>query len=267
MFISHLGTGKTNTSNSRRSQSPPTCGQSFAPQPPKDTFISSMSEEDQTQSRFLAASLAKAAGSGTREDALIVARELAKVPPSYLRQLRDNGVQVLVGRENITDVAPEYANMQPRGWEKGTTFKDVTGIYDPKRNAVILSTTGHGEEGGPRLAQTHGSDNVVIHEVFHAIEHINPQTFGKNAPFSKAYQADLSQLSDYERQPGEAGMSEGFSESAAKFFNGTPQSESLGAYWQQKGAGDYEGRIETLIKNLNRGEESQVSRYLSSRTF
>jgi hypothetical protein len=184
------------------------------------------------ETRKLALSLISPAGSGSKEDIPIVLEELLKMPPQYLQLLKDKGVRVLVGRDNVVDVVPEFKGVTPRGWEgSGKTWDDAGGMFSIQKNAIIVTTTGHGQPGGPRISTKHGSDNLVLHEAFHAVEHHSPQHFKPGSDFMKAYEADLDLLSDYEKQAGVAGPSEAFAESAAEYFGNGEDSGQLGNFW------------------------------------
>jgi toxin lethal factor len=234
----------------------------------RDTFTGSLSQEDQQQSRFLAASLTKPAGSGNQEDATLVRRELAKMPASQLRLLRDNGVQVLVGRNSVTDVAPELAKIQPRGHGEDGSYRNLPGVFSLERNAVIIAVEGHGTEGGPRIGESHGSENLVLHEALHAVEKYTPKHFKNESDFQQAYTESLPSLPQYERQSGEAGLSEGFAESGARFLTGADQSENLQAFWQTNANPHYEGKAEALYRSLKSAEAPSVlTSYLSQQTY
>ncbi|MCD9032768.1 hypothetical protein LDO32_13635 [Luteimonas sp. Y-2-2-4F] len=176
--------------------------------------------------------------SGTADptDVALVVAELAKMPEAHRQQLADNGVTVVVCRNSVTEHLTELQGVQPRGWPPGSTWDDVPGLYAPDTQSVVIATRGHDTPEGARVPETgngHGSTNLVLHETAHALHAI----VGDPQAFLDARQADLAALSDYETQPGEAGIQETFAESYANVFGGNPDyattHPNLYRYWTE----------------------------------
>src|SRR5262245_29188852 len=128
---------------------------------------------DLRQRAELAAKLVKPGGSGTDEDAALVARELQKFPVDVLERLRAAGTRVVACRGSVTDYLVQLRNVQPRGWKPGSTWDRVPGTFYPSTNEVVVATTGHGTWKGPHVpveGEGHGSKNVVLHEAAHALD-------------------------------------------------------------------------------------------------
>lgn len=158
-----------------------------------------------------------AKGSADATDLALVEAELAKIPAKYRQQLVDNDVEVVVVRGSVTDYYTELQGVRPRGWPPGKTWDDVPGMSRDK--TVVIATRGHGVETGPHVPLSgdgHGSYNLVMHETAHTLHNIA----GYSPEFLNARSADLSALSAYESQAGEAGLSETFAESFANVFGG-----------------------------------------------
>jgi hypothetical protein len=176
-----------------------------------------------------------AMGTADQNDVALVNAELAKVPEKYRKIMQDKGVNVAVVRNSVVEYNPNLQGVQPRGWPPGSSWDDVPGLYDPNTNTVVIATVGHGTTVGPHVPQTgegHGSQNIVLHESGHSFENEI-----KNSPqFIGARNADMQQLSDYEKQSGDAGLSETCAESFANAFGGNPDYSSthpnLDAFWQ-----------------------------------
>lgn len=182
----------------------------------------------------LAKSLTRLGGTATQADADAVAQELAKMPEPALRTLADKKVGVVAARGSVTDYATDLKGVQPRGWAPGKTWDGVPGAYLPKRNEVVIATTG--PAGSPRVPVTgegHGSVNMVVHEATHAIDR---QGGGStSADFLAAHAKDSAVLPSYERQKGKAGPSEAFAESAARIYGGSHGplvTPALDDYWR-----------------------------------
>jgi hypothetical protein len=192
----------------------------------------------------LARQIVKAGGSGTQADVDLVVAELAKMPETALRSLIANKTTVIACRGSITDYRTDLKGVQPRGWPPGATWDTVPGLANSARNEVVIATIGHGTTAGahvPKSGEGHGSANLVIHEVAHAID--GKQTAIRNsssADFNTARNADLAVLSAYETQAGAAGKSETYAESAARYYSGNYGSIStpaLDAYWRNNPLG------------------------------
>ena len=192
-----------------------------------------------TPSQTLAKQLVKPGGTATQADADVVAAELGKMPQGALQSLADNKVKVIAAKGSVTDYATDLKGVAPRGWPPGKTWDDVPGAYIPDRNAVVIATTDAGKAKALRVPATgegHGSMNLVVHEATHAIDRHAPTTLNSmSKDFLAARTKDLPQLPSYERQPGIAGPSETYAESAARVYggvHGATVTPALDAYWR-----------------------------------
>jgi hypothetical protein len=182
----------------------------------------------------LATSLVKTGGSGTAEDAKLVAESLAKLPKSTLEQMQKNGTKVIACRGSVTDYRTDLKGVQPRGWPPGATWDKVPGSNTPDKNEVVIAVIGHGTPAGPHVPKTgegHGCASLVAHEASHSIDQGSPKP-SQSDDFKKARDADMDKLSDYEKQAGEAGPEETYAESAARHAEGKDaDTPHLKKYW------------------------------------
>jgi hypothetical protein len=184
----------------------------------------------------LATSLVSPGGSGTAEDAKLVAQSLAKLPKSSLEQMQKNGTKVIACRGSVTDYRTDLKGVQPRGWPPGATWDKVPGANTPDKNEVVIAVIGHGTPAGPHVPKTgegHGCANLVVHEASHSIDlNGGGPSPSQSDDFTKARDADMNKLSDYEKQAGEAGRQETYAESAARHAEGKDQdTPHLKKYW------------------------------------
>jgi type VI secretion system secreted protein VgrG len=209
--------------------SPPPAPRIDATQPP-GAFKSNLA---------LARELCDAAGSADASDVELVARELAKLPAHVLQRLKNQGTRVKVCRGSVTDHRTELKGVTPRGWPPGATWDQVPGLHSGPAKEVVIATVGHGTPAGahvPTQGEGHGSQSIVIHETFHAVD---LQTGGKpmnaDPAFGAARDADAAALDPYQQQPGSAGLEETYAESAARYYGGDPSyattHPNLHAYW------------------------------------
>ncbi|HEX8446838.1 MAG TPA: type VI secretion system tip protein TssI/VgrG [Sphingomonas sp.] len=185
----------------------------------------------------LAKKLVQPGGSATQTDVNAVVGELKKMPVPALQSLEKSNVKVIAARGSVTDYATELKGVQPRGWPPGKTWDSVPGAYMPGHNAVVIATTGSGANTHvPTTGNGHGSVSLVVHEATHAIDNnIGAKLNSSNATFLSARAKDLGVLSAYESQPGIAGPSETYAESAARFYGGSnvnSKTPALDAYWR-----------------------------------
>jgi hypothetical protein len=192
----------------------------------------------------LAKQIVKAGGSGTQADVALVVAELAKMPETALRSLIANKTKVIACRNSVTDYRTDLKGVQPRGWPPGATWDSVPGVAQNIRNEVVISVIGHGTTAGahvPKTGEGHGSANLVIHEVSHAIDSKQSATRNSSSTdFNTARNTDLAALPAYETQAGVAGKSETYAESAARYYSGNHGSIStpaLDAYWRSNPLG------------------------------
>jgi hypothetical protein len=169
-------------------------------------------------------------GTATPEDANMVAEKLSKLPQQVLDVLKREGVRVVACRGNVTDHRPDLKGKQPRGWEPGSTFEQVQGLYSPDRNECVIST-GAGF-GGRRMVAFNGSVDLVAHEAAHAYDRNINGMFGRPPEFTEARNKDLHKIGDYELQPGDAGPSETWAESFARHQRGADlNTPALRQFW------------------------------------
>ena len=182
----------------------------------------------------LATSLVSTGGSGTAEDAKLVAQSLAKLPKSSLEQMQKNGTKVIACRGSVTDYRTDLKGQAPRDWPPGSKWDKVPGAYTSDKNEVVIAVIGHGTPAGPHVPKTgegHGSVNMVAHEATHSIDRGSPSP-SQSDDFTKAREADMNKLSDYEKQTGEGGPRETYAESAARHAEGKDQdTPHLKKYW------------------------------------
>jgi hypothetical protein len=182
----------------------------------------------------LATSLVKTGGSGTAEDAKLVAQSLAKLPKSSLEQMQKNGTTVIACRGSVTDYRTDLKGVTPRGHPPGSTWDKVPGVNNNARNEVVIAVVGHGTPAGahvPKAGEGHGSVNMVVHEATHSLDRGSPSP-SQSDDFRKAREADMDKLSNYEKQAGAAGAQETYAESAARHAEGKDQgTPNLKKYW------------------------------------
>ncbi len=180
-----------------------------------------------------AQALVSAGGSATEADARVVVAELAKLPVDVLRYMADNGVRVVVAQGSVTDYLTELQGVRPRGWPPGATWDTVPGLA---HGSEVVIAVRDGKVPAP--GDGHGSHNLVIHETFHAIDHVGG--FSENSDFRAAHNADTSSLDAYETQAGAAGREEAYAESAARYYGGDQNSSTstplLTSYWSTRNA-------------------------------
>jgi len=192
-----------------------------------------------TASLLLALRLLRTGGSGDVSDEALVAQELAKMPPSMLQAMIDQGVHVVACRGSVTDYRADLRGVAPRGWPPGSTWDTVPGAYMPDTHEVAIAVTGYGTPAGPHVPQTgegHASANLVIHESTHAVDHAPGGDRSATDPnFTAARTGDLGGLPAYERQAGSAGAEETYAESAARYYGGDSHDAAnhpnLHGYW------------------------------------
>lgn len=101
-----------------------------------------------------------------------------------------------------------------------------------------MATKGHETPRGayvPPKGDGHGSQNLVLHEAAHGLDATTTPARSASPAFNDARNADASNLTPYESQPGVAGQQESYAESAARHFGGDPDANTryphLGEYW------------------------------------
>jgi uncharacterized Zn-binding protein involved in type VI secretion len=188
----------------------------------------------------LALQLLKTGGTADASDVALVAQELAKMPPSMLQAMINQGTKVVVCRGSVTEYRADLRGVQPRGWPAGATWDTVPGAYMGDANETVVATRGHGTPAGahvPKTGEGHGSSNLVIHESTHAVDHQSDGTSrsATDPNFTAARNADSAGLSAYESQAGSAGQEETYAESSARYYGNDPSDAAkhpnLNGYW------------------------------------
>lgn len=196
--------------------------------PPPASRMLAAPEAVSAERRALATRLVQGGGSATQQDVDAVVAEVARLPLPVLRALEANNTPIRVGRENVTDVEPSLRRERPRGWVEGRTFAEAPGIYHPPSRSVILSTEDDGR-GGRRLSDDHGSLDLLVHEVAHALDlrdafGVARGNISDSREFREAYDADRANMArmgrSYLTQHGEAGREEAFAEAFAAYVSG-----------------------------------------------
>ncbi len=182
--------------------------------------------------RELAEAITMPGGHGGAGDKKAVVDEMVKIPRPGLELLKTKNTKVIACKDSVTDVMTELKGVKPRGWPPGMTWDSVPGLYDSASNRVIIAT----KDGKvPPTGQGHGSANLVLHEVGHAIDAMGGG-MSNNADFLQARAKDLGNLTAYEKQEGNAGREETFAEDMARFYGGQADHAKnfagLDAYWR-----------------------------------
>jgi hypothetical protein len=171
--------------------------------------------------------LTVARGTADDFDRAAVAMELAKLPLHMLERLEDQGTQIVVVRNSVTEYRTDLQGVTPRGWPPGSSWDDVPGLYSPSTNEVMVATRGHGTSAGahvPLMGDGHGSFSLALHEVGHGLDR-GGRVSGSEA-FAEARAKDFNNLSAYEQQVGSAGAEETYAEVLGRYYGGDPTLEA-----------------------------------------
>jgi hypothetical protein len=185
----------------------------------------------ETDLKALADSLIVVAGTASASDQAVVVAELLKMPQAALEVLRDEGAKVWVCQNSVTQVRTDLAGVRPRGWPPGSTWDTVPGLFDGGNNRVIIATRAGRV---PPQGDGHGSHNLVIHEVGHAVDHNSAAS--ESPAFVASRKADEKTLGGYESQAGAAGREETYAESMGRYHGGdagdAAAHPNLHRYWE-----------------------------------
>ncbi len=168
--------------------------------------------------RHIASALLRVRGTANLRDAVLVRKELIKLPLGVLKGLLDHRTKVVVCRYSICEVRPRLKGVRPRGWPEGQTWDTVPGLHALFDNEVIIAT----RKGGRKRVvlergNGHGCNNLVIHETLHAYNH-RVTNLSASSAFLKVRELDWGSLPAYEKQSGSAGPSETFAERGGTYF-------------------------------------------------
>lgn len=128
---------------------------------------------------------------------------LAKVPAKVRQRVEDAGVRV-VAATNVVDEMPGLTGA-PRGWARGSSYKEVPGLFDP--NSRVAITAENLQDRYTRQFYKHPDPaGTTLHEYGHALDHALGELTGFGASdrtklFRDAYEKDLRRLrrrSDFE---------------------------------------------------------------------
>lgn len=116
----------------------------------------------------------RARGTASVEDIQCVADQMKRMSPQALKALNDDGVVTGICRGPITDMVPELADVNPRGWGD-RTWDEVPGCYMSDKKTVIVGTMddGSGQRKVPGQGEgpvPHGSPDLLGHEAGHAFD-------------------------------------------------------------------------------------------------
>jgi len=172
-------------------------------------------------------------GGATQSEGELVIDEMMGIPLGGIQEIHLKQTTVTVCHDNVTIARPDFLDdPKPRNWPAAYNWTDVPGVYDPTADQTIIAT----QDGQiPQEGFSHGSGNLVVHEVGHAID---AAVDGENDPaFIEAREKDYEFLSAYEREHN-GGAQESYAESMARFYGQTPSQadreiyQNLFAYWR-----------------------------------
>jgi hypothetical protein len=189
-------------------------------------------------------------------------RSLSHLSPPVLERFSNANIPFISVRDSTDQAFPNAGLLQkrPRGYPSGEDFGDVAGGYvDFRRDPTIRKRLSSSDPvravvvGSPALTSSY---DVGLHETGHGWDNLNAvngRAASLLAPFQSAYDAEAPNLlaqaeakaandpanNDayyYYLQGGDAGASEAYAESFAKYMAGDPSLKtdwpSLYAYWE-----------------------------------
>ncbi|GGG00126.1 anthrax toxin lethal factor-related metalloendopeptidase [Paenibacillus aceti] len=111
---------------------------------------------------------------------------LELIPATLLQGLKDNSVQIKLITGKITD-EPEfsqYKGITPRGWENsGLTWDDIPGVS----SNIVIVRIGHSDKG-----KGHNSQNLELHETFHAIDRLVLNNISSSIRFEEIWKREAN---------------------------------------------------------------------------
>ena len=194
------------------------------------------------------------------EDVKALATKVKSLPRAIIDNFNKNGITSVTCPLSVTDLCPDLAGVQPRGWPNGSTWDSVPGVYQGLTKRVVACTMPDGSGRkipGPREGPNqHGAFDLVGHEAGHGFDVSDPgppknahpdfrkareddKTRGKSAtPWGLVGGADGGPdnyfLTTAEGGNNDAGaISETFAESCANFAGSKPGAwPALQTFWQ-----------------------------------
>lgn len=195
-------------------------------------------------------------GTASIDDIKCVADEMKRMSPKALKALNDAGIVTGICRGPVTDMIPELADVNPRGWGE-RTWDEVPGCYMGDKKIVVVGTMddGNGQRKVPGDGEgpiPHGTPDLLGHEAGHAYDVAGGGNKRYHADFLAARAEDVTEAApkgltpgrdDYfmtkaesptGRQSAEDGAySETFAESFALHFSGNASKwPHLMAFWK-----------------------------------
>lgn len=113
-------------------------------------------------------------GTASIEDIQCVAEGMKRMSPQALKALNDAGIVTGICRGPVTDMIPELADVNPRGWGD-RTWDEVPGCYMGSKKMVVVGTMDDGS-GGRKVPPEgegpipHGTPDLLGHEAGHAYD-------------------------------------------------------------------------------------------------
>lgn len=150
------------------------------------------------------------------------------IPEHIKAKLEAHGVTAHLTRM-LVDVAPDLADKQPRGWDKGMTWKNVSGVYRSSEKKIIVSERYQNPTTGKDAASSR-TKGTLRHEVGHAVDDAHGYV-SASSDFRSAYNSDVAKMDaegilrddhryKYFLQPDNAGPSETFAEVFGQIHGG-----------------------------------------------
>jgi hypothetical protein len=154
----------------------------------------------------------------------IVKSALRGIPRNVLTYLYNRQVRVHVTATAL-DEDPRLAETQPRGYEQGSTFRNVPAFFDGRNVIVCVYAMRSGRND---WEPTYDLEGAVRHEVGHALDRLLGR-LSKTGEFDNCYGYDRGKMEPemqeqlkYYLQEGDGGPSECFAECCATLFGGSP---------------------------------------------
>jgi len=148
------------------------------------------------------------------DSALVSLDAMAKNHPNALEALVKNDHWVVINPRSAGEYFPDLAGQHPRGYSAPATYEDCAGLFKVE---AVGATVFIGD------TVQHGSQDVVGHEIGHALDHIagypSTQSGDFESSFNRQWSAAVtemgSRISPYYRQMDGAGSQEMFAEAFA----------------------------------------------------